>query len=107
MGIMTPPKSKMMFLTVFFMCDVAGTKHRYACFVGQQVFLVLLGKIVIFFGSDRHHGNHISAGFAALAFALVIRPRRGFGNMVIEPHNIPYTVLGAGLLWMGWFGFNG
>lgn len=50
---------------------------------------------------------HISAGFAALAFALVIRPRRGFGNMVIEPHNIPYTVLGAGLLWMGWFGFNG
>jgi Amt family ammonium transporter len=50
---------------------------------------------------------HISAGFAALAFALVIRPRRGFGNIVIEPHNIPYTVLGAGLLWMGWFGFNG
>jgi Amt family ammonium transporter len=50
---------------------------------------------------------HISAGFAALAFALVIRPRRGFGNGAIEPHNIPFTVLGAGLLWMGWFGFNG
>jgi len=50
---------------------------------------------------------HISAGFAALAFAMVIRPRRGFGNIAIEPHNIPYTILGAGLLWMGWFGFNG
>jgi Amt family ammonium transporter len=50
---------------------------------------------------------HITAGFAALAFAMVIRSRRGFGSMTIEPHNIPYTVLGAGLLWMGWFGFNG
>lgn len=50
---------------------------------------------------------HITAGYAALAFAMVIRQRRGFGNMTIEPHNIPYTVLGAGLLWMGWFGFNG
>ena len=50
---------------------------------------------------------HVLAGFAALAFALVIRPRRGFGSVVMEPHNIPYTVLGAGLLWVGWFGFNG
>jgi ammonium transporter, Amt family len=50
---------------------------------------------------------HITAGYAALAFAMVIRSRRGFGSMTIEPHNIPYTVLGAGLLWMGWFGFNG
>ena len=45
---------------------------------------------------------HITAGFSALAFALVIKPRRGFGNITMEPHNIPYTVLGAGLLWMGW-----
>jgi Amt family ammonium transporter len=50
---------------------------------------------------------HLTAGFSALAFALVIRARRGFGVNVIEPHNIPYTVLGAGLLWFGWFGFNG
>jgi Amt family ammonium transporter len=49
---------------------------------------------------------HITAGFSALAFALVIRARRGFGNGAMEPHNIPYSVLGAGLLWMGWFGFN-
>jgi Amt family ammonium transporter len=50
---------------------------------------------------------HITAGFSALAFARVIRARRGFGNGAMEPHNIPYSVLGAGLLWVGWFGFNG
>ncbi len=50
---------------------------------------------------------HITAGFSALAFALSIRQRRGFGKIAMPPHNIPYTVLGAGLLWVGWFGFNG
>ncbi|MCC6453722.1 MAG: ammonium transporter [Caldilineaceae bacterium] len=50
---------------------------------------------------------HIAAGFSALAFALAIRSRRGYGTVPIEPHNIPFTVLGAGLLWVGWFGFNG
>jgi Amt family ammonium transporter len=50
---------------------------------------------------------HITAGFSALAFALAIGPRKGFGQNVFEPSNIPYSVLGAGLLWMGWFGFNG
>jgi Amt family ammonium transporter len=49
---------------------------------------------------------HITAGFSALAFALAIGPRKGFGESPMEPHNIPYTVLGAGLLWVGWFGFN-
>ncbi len=50
---------------------------------------------------------HVTAGFSALAFARVIGSRRGFGHAPMEPHNIPYSVLGAGLLWMGWFGFNG
>lgn len=50
---------------------------------------------------------HITAGFSALAFAKVIGPRKGFGKMTMEPSSIPYTILGAGLLWMGWFGFNG
>jgi Amt family ammonium transporter len=49
---------------------------------------------------------HIAAGFSALAFALVIGPRKGFPKAPMEPHSIPFTVLGAGLLWMGWFGFN-
>jgi Amt family ammonium transporter len=49
---------------------------------------------------------HIAAGFSALAFALVIGPRKGYGNVPMEPNNIPLTVLGTGLLWVGWFGFN-
>jgi ammonium transporter, Amt family len=50
---------------------------------------------------------HITAGFSALAFAIVIGARKGYGKAPMEPHNVPFTVLGAGLLWMGWFGFNG
>jgi Amt family ammonium transporter len=50
---------------------------------------------------------HMTAGFSALAFALAIGPRKGFGSRSFEPANIPYSVLGAGLLWVGWFGFNG
>jgi ammonium transporter, Amt family len=50
---------------------------------------------------------HITAGFSALAFAIVLGKRKWFGQVPMEPSNIPFTVLGAGLLWMGWFGFNG
>ena len=50
---------------------------------------------------------HISSGFSALAIALVIGKRIGFGSYVMEPHNIPMAMLGAGILWFGWFGFNG
>jgi Amt family ammonium transporter len=50
---------------------------------------------------------HVTAGFSALAIAMVIGRRKGFGKVPMEASNIPFTVLGAGLLWMGWFGFNG
>lgn len=50
---------------------------------------------------------HISAGVAALAMALVIKPRKGFGKVAMEPSNVLLTLLGAILLWFGWFGFNG
>ncbi|MHB8896727.1 MAG: ammonium transporter [Candidatus Geothermincolia bacterium] len=50
---------------------------------------------------------HVTAGFAALAFAIVIGARKGYKKNSMEPSAIPYTVLGAGLLWFGWFGFNG
>jgi len=50
---------------------------------------------------------HITAGFSALAIALVIGKRIGYGKDNMEPSNIPLVVLGAVLLWFGWFGFNG
>ncbi len=50
---------------------------------------------------------HITAGVAALVAALVLGPRRGFGTTAMPPHNMTMTVTGAGMLWVGWFGFNG
>ncbi len=50
---------------------------------------------------------HISSGVSALAIAFVIGSRKGFGKQPMEPHNIPMVILGAALLWFGWFGFNG
>jgi len=50
---------------------------------------------------------HITAGVAALVAALVLGPRRGFPTVAMPPHNMTMTVTGAGMLWVGWFGFNG
>ncbi|HEX3035199.1 MAG TPA: ammonium transporter, partial [Thermodesulfobacteriota bacterium] len=49
---------------------------------------------------------HISSGASALAAAFMFGKRRGFGNEPMPPHNLPFTVMGASLLWVGWFGFN-
>ncbi len=50
---------------------------------------------------------HINAGIAALVACIVLGPRRGYPSQITPPHNLPFAVLGAGLLWFGWFGFNG
>jgi ammonium transporter, Amt family len=49
---------------------------------------------------------HVNAGVAALVAAWVIGPRRDYSSAALLPHSIPFTLLGAGLLWFGWFGFN-
>jgi len=49
---------------------------------------------------------HISAGMSALAAALVLGKRKGYMSEAMPPHNLPMTVIGAGLLWFGWLGFN-
>ena len=49
---------------------------------------------------------HVNAGAAALVAALALGPRKDYARQAILPHNVPFTLLGAGLLWFGWFGFN-
>jgi Amt family ammonium transporter len=50
---------------------------------------------------------HVNAGIAAVVAAVVLGRRREFGHTALLPHNVPFVLLGAGLLWFGWFGFNG
>ncbi|MBI5505300.1 MAG: ammonium transporter [Deltaproteobacteria bacterium] len=66
-------------------------------FFGLTGVVDLAGGIVV----------HITAGVAALVACIVVGPRRGWPDTPFIPHNLPFTVAGAGMLWVGWFGFNG
>ena len=66
-------------------------------FFGLTGVIDLAGGIVV----------HITAGVAALVACILVGPRRGFPASKFTPHNLPFAVIGAGMLWVGWFGFNG
>ena len=66
-------------------------------FLGAMGVLDFAGGLVV----------HLTCGVAALVACLFIGPRKGFGKRQFIPHNLPMTVIGTGLLWFGWFGFNG
>jgi Amt family ammonium transporter len=66
-------------------------------FLGQMGALDFAGGTVV----------HINAGIAGLVGAMVLGARKDYGRQAILPHSVPFTLLGAALLWFGWFGFNG
>ena len=65
--------------------------------LGQMGLFDFAGGVVV----------HITAGVAALVAAVVLGPRRGFPTTAMPPHNMTMTITGAGMLWVGWYGFNG
>ena len=73
-----------------------GVWHKMD-FFGLKNVIDLAGGIVV----------HITAGVAALVACIMVGPRKGFPGTQMMPHNLPFTVAGAGMLWVGWFGFNG
>jgi Amt family ammonium transporter len=73
-----------------------GVWHRMD-FFGLKNVIDLAGGIVV----------HITAGVAALVACVMVGRRQGFPHTQMMPHNLPYTIVGAGMLWVGWFGFNG
>lgn len=73
-----------------------GVWHKAGAFFGLTGVIDLAGGIVV----------HITAAVAALVACMMVGPRRGFPHAQMMPHNLALTVTGAGMLWVGWFGFN-
>jgi ammonium transporter, Amt family len=73
-----------------------GVWHKAGAFFGLTGVIDLAGGIVV----------HITAGVAALVACVMVGPRKEFPSAQLVPHNLPLTIVGAGMLWVGWFGFN-
>lgn len=121
-----PHQAFMIFQMMFFIITpalISGSLVERLKFSSYLVFIALWGLIVYapvahwvwgggFIGADGaldFAGGavvHVNAGFAALAGALVLGARRGYGESSMRPHNLPFCLLGVGLLWFGWYGFN-
>jgi Amt family ammonium transporter len=87
------------FLTLWFLvvyCPVAHMVWSAEGWIFRSGAIDFAGGLVV----------HMSSGFSALAAALLLGARRGYGREPMPPHNLPLCLTGAGLLWTGWFGFN-
>jgi Amt family ammonium transporter len=89
----------LIFVALWTLCVYAPVAHWVwgGGWLGQLGVLDYAGGTVV----------HVNAGAAALVAAIMIRPRKDYARQAILPHNVPYALLGAALLWFGWFGFNG
>jgi len=123
-----PHQTFMVFQMMFFIITpalISGSLVERMKFSSYLLFIALWGLIVYcpvahwiwgggFIGSwevfplDFAGGAvvHVNAGFAALAGAIALKPRKGYGEVSMRPHNLPFCLLGVGLLWFGWYGFN-
>ncbi|MFD0704492.1 ammonium transporter [Alloscardovia venturai] len=98
----------LVFTALWTLLDYAPMAHM----VWDHGLLSADGAIAHLFGVAPHDfagGTvvHINAAVAALVIALIVGRRKGFGSVPFKPHNVPFVMLGAFLLWFGWFGFNG
>jgi Amt family ammonium transporter len=87
---------------IFIVLWVLGVYAPVAHWVWGGGFLATAGALDFAGGAV----VHVNAASAALVAAIVVGPRKDYGRHAILPHNVPFTLLGAGLLWFGWFGFN-
>jgi Amt family ammonium transporter len=127
-----PTLSHMLFHGMLFIITpalICGAFAERMKFSAMAVFMILWGTLVYCplchwvwdngpLSFDNPHGwfrsldfaggtvVHVSAGVSALVCALVLGKRLGYGSEPMPPHNLTYTVVGAALLWVGWFGFN-
>lgn len=92
----------MLFITIWSIVIYAPMAHWVW---GGGIFENLLGNSAIDFAGGTV--VHINAAVSALVLALMIGKRKDFGSKAMLPHQVPFTLLGAGILWFGWFGFNG
>jgi ammonium transporter, Amt family len=134
-GVHLPRLTHMMFQGMFFIiapaliCGAFAERMKFSTMVaftilwGTFVYCPLAhwiwGKGILAFGADGSQAIgggaldfaggtvvHISSGVSALICALVVGRRLGYGSDPMPPHNVTYTMIGAALLWIGWFGFN-
>jgi Amt family ammonium transporter len=108
-------------ITVALISGAVVERMRYGAFLVFAAFWSVLVYAVLAhwaFGDGWLHANgtldfaggvpvEMGSGFSALAAALVVGHRKDYGRLALLPHNAAYVLLGAGLLWFGWFGFNG